>query len=231
MTAAVDGTGERTPGLDLCAFIRATTHEFANPLNAISMNAELIRLLLERGDEARVREALAHVQAECRRFSRLLESYRSFGMHLQARERRETGVRAIIDTAVAAFSPGWNRRARVEVAEGDAIVHVDHVAIGEVLVELMHNATEAGARVVQIAVLTEADTVTVELSDDGPGIASRVRDTLFDPFVTTRRADGATGLGLTLARAVLHAHDGALEAADSPAGARFRLLLPQATPC
>jgi nitrogen-specific signal transduction histidine kinase len=84
---------------------------------------------------------------------------------------------------------------------------------------------------VQIAVLTEADTVTVELSDDGPGIASRVRDTLFDPFVTTRRADGATGLGLTLARAVLHAHDGALEAADSPAGARFRLLLPQATPC
>jgi two-component system sensor kinase FixL len=68
------------------------------------------------------------------------------------------------------------------------------------------------------------DRVVIEVEDDGPGVASCVADRLFEPFETTKH--NGMGLGLTLARQIVEAHEGALRWQNlAPHGARFSVEL------
>jgi two-component system sensor kinase FixL len=65
----------------------------------------------------------------------------------------------------------------------------------------------------------------IEVADRGPGIPAEVRERLFEPFVTTKRA--GTGLGLAIARRVVEAHGGRISAEPRDGGgAVFRIVLP-----
>jgi signal transduction histidine kinase len=64
------------------------------------------------------------------------------------------------------------------------------------------------------------------VADDGSGIPPADRERVFEPFFTTARAAGGTGLGLTILRSVLKAHGGSVELLPSESGARFRVRLP-----
>jgi signal transduction histidine kinase len=77
-------------------------------------------------------------------------------------------------------------------------------------------------------VTLSAERCRVEVADDGPGIAPADRDRLFEPFFTTRRADGGTGLGLPIARSLLDACNGTIRLEAGHEGARFALDLPLA---
>ncbi len=70
--------------------------------------------------------------------------------------------------------------------------------------------------------------VWVEISDDGPGISPANAARVFEPFFTTARARGGTGLGLAVVRSLLAAHGGDIELGDSAAGTRLRVRLPRA---
>jgi len=73
--------------------------------------------------------------------------------------------------------------------------------------------------------------VFIEVADSGPGIAPEVLPHLFEPFFTTKAKGLGTGLGLAMARAIIHQHDGVIQVDSRPgAGARFRLLLPAGQP-
>ncbi len=69
----------------------------------------------------------------------------------------------------------------------------------------------------------------LDLADDGPGVPTADRERVFDPFFTSKRESGGTGLGLPIARALLEGSRGWLELAESESGARFVLRLPIAT--
>lgn len=69
--------------------------------------------------------------------------------------------------------------------------------------------------------------ITVQIDDDGPGIAAEVLPYIFDPFYTTRGVGGGTGLGLTVARDIVLTHGGTITADNRPGGgARFTVELP-----
>jgi signal transduction histidine kinase len=59
------------------------------------------------------------------------------------------------------------------------------------------------------------------VTDDGPGIAAADRERLFEPFFTTRRAKGGTGLGLPIARSLLEACGGSIRLVEAAAGCAF----------
>jgi nitrogen-specific signal transduction histidine kinase len=88
---------------------------------------------------------------------------------------------------------------------------------------LYDNAIQAGATHAWTHARVEGGSVVIDVRDDGPGIPSACRDTLFDPLVTTKK--GGTGLGLALARRVAHAHGGEITLAPSESGACFRIKL------
>jgi signal transduction histidine kinase len=69
--------------------------------------------------------------------------------------------------------------------------------------------------------------VVVTISDDGPGIPKADRERIFDPFHTTRRGEGGSGLGLSIARSLLAACGGTIVSRQVEKGACFELLLPR----
>jgi signal transduction histidine kinase len=92
-------------------------------------------------------------------------------------------------------------------------------ALGRALRNLIENALNYGASA-RVAVRREADEAVVEIDDDGPGIAEADRARVFEPFVrleTSRsKQTGGIGLGLSIARTMIHAHGGEIALANRP---------------
>ncbi len=99
------------------------------------------------------------------------------------------------------------------------------------ITNLVDNSVRYGA-LVAIRLRTSADTATIEVEDDGPGISDARKDVMLEPFVRgddARNMDETAGfgLGLSIARAVVLAHDGRLSLHDrQPHGLIVRIELP-----
>ncbi len=117
--------------------------------------------------------------------------------------------------------------ARVENrVPGEIEVEADRDQLYRVLVNLAHNAAEAGARHVDVGAGLADGCVSITVEDDGPGIPEKARAHMFEPFIGSARA-GGTGLGLAIAREIMRAHGGDILLMDtSENGTTFRLDLP-----
>lgn len=94
---------------------------------------------------------------------------------------------------------------------------------------LAENALQHGAQGLTLETGDTGHMMTVQVKDDGPGIPEGNRSRIFEPFFSTRRDDGGTGMGLGIVSAVLSAHGGSIrlhETGDD--GTTFEILLPPA---
>src|SRR5690606_16850025 len=110
-------------------------------------------------------------------------------------------------------------------------VFVDRIQIQQVLVNLMRNALEAmdgmeSARLVLEAKRADAHLVEMILTDSGPGLPAKVREQLFQPFVTTK--ESGMGVGLSICRSIIEHHDGRIWVEDLSAGTAFHFTLSMA---
>jgi signal transduction histidine kinase len=110
----------------------------------------------------------------------------------------------------------------------DTTVAVDTKQIERAVYNLLLNACQsaresAEPRIVRVSVIAESGSVSVNISDSGPGVAPGIRETMFDPFVSQGKQKG-TGLGLTLAWSVAREHGGDVKLVSSREGETiFRL--------
>jgi signal transduction histidine kinase len=92
------------------------------------------------------------------------------------------------------------------------------------------NAADAATSRIRLSAKPYEKGVRVSVEDDGSGIDEKVRDTIFEPFVTTKEVGKGTGLGLAVCRGLVEAAGGAITVGASElGGARFELRLPLAT--
>lgn len=113
-----------------------------------------------------------------------------------------------------------------------AFIQGDRIQLQQVLINLTLNALEAmqepGTRVLQLSVSThrlDRTHVCVRLDDGGPGLPSPEPEAVFEPFFSTKQQ--GLGLGLGIARELVHVHGGTLHGSNLPGGgARFELVLP-----
>lgn len=91
-----------------------------------------------------------------------------------------------------------------------------------VLQHLLDNARRHGARRVTLTALSG----TLKIHDDGPGVSDGNRDRIFNPFFTTAREEGGTGMGLTIAASILAAHGARISLISTDIGARFEIVFP-----
>jgi signal transduction histidine kinase len=103
--------------------------------------------------------------------------------------------------------------------------------LGQVWLNLIDNAIDAAPEGGHVTVTAgrERDSVVVRVIDDGGGIAAEDRDRIFEPFFTTKPVGEGSGLGLDLARALVHANRGSIEVASRPGRTEFRVCLPVAS--
>lgn len=224
----MDAESQATPAatFDLSAFVRGLTHEVANPLNAIAMNCELLRMIAARGEVERMREAVDRILAACSRSGGLMRALQRFGSALRRQPAASVGVRELIDGSVRGLTAEYSGRLpQIEVSGDDAGVNVDRAALERALTALLRNATEAGADRVDINTARADGQVLIDLRDNGEGFAREDRDKLDAPFYSTHRTPANMGLGLTLAREVLRVNEGSLRIADVDRGAHVQVRL------
>jgi signal transduction histidine kinase len=105
------------------------------------------------------------------------------------------------------------------------------VSLQRALANLMTNAASYGGAA-QVSLQQEFTTVVIVIADRGPGIADADKERVFEPFVrldsARNRSTGGTGLGLPIARSVVHAHGGTIELCDREGGGlEVHITLPQ----
>jgi signal transduction histidine kinase len=214
-------------------------HEMRTPLATIELYTEAVRDQVVPTDES-----ITAIQAQVQRLRRLADDLRdltlvqeqALALHLEPVDIASTAATACLALAPAYAAAGVQLEARTDA--GPIVVDADPVRLGQVLGNLLDNAlahTPAGGHVT-VSVGRAADDVVIEVRDDGTGIAPEHLPLVFDRFF---RADparqsvrGGTGLGLTIARALVDAHGGTLHAVSSGtgAGATFTVTLPGAGP-
>ena len=64
------------------------------------------------------------------------------------------------------------------------------------------------------------------IADNGTGISDQVKDSLFDPFVTTKPVGEGTGMGLAISFNIVNDHNGEISVEDANPGARFKVSIP-----
>jgi two-component system OmpR family sensor kinase len=113
----------------------------------------------------------------------------------------------------------------------------DSERLHQVIAVLVHNAmmhTPLGTNV-ELSGRTAASTVAIEVVDHGPGMDVAVAENAFERFFrgdpSRSRHSGGSGLGLSIAKSIVDAHDGTISLTTSPGtGCRFRIVLPAALP-
>jgi signal transduction histidine kinase len=130
---------------------------------------------------------------------------------------------------------GLDRRTyRVEIVrdlDQNVFIECDQLRITRLLVNLLDNAERHATSQITVIVRADGSAATLEVIDDGAGIAAEHREMVFDRFTrldaSRDRDAGGTGLGLAIAREIAEAHEGTLTIQDSERGARFVLRLPR----
>ena len=206
-------------------------HELNNPLTAILGVTDLLR---ERATDDGTRRQIDIVLQQARRAAAIVQNLLALAVpsgQKRGRIKIDELVRKVIDSQQKSLR---QRNIRVDVAVAEPLPEVegDPRLLTQVFVNILLNAEQA------ISAVRESGTVRISLSqsdshllvaftDDGPGISKEIIDKIYDPFFTTKRPGGGSGLGLTICLGVIKDHGGRIEA-ESPhgSGATFRIYLP-----
>jgi two-component system C4-dicarboxylate transport sensor histidine kinase DctB len=203
-------------------------HEIRQPLAAMRVYAESGQRLLATGRREEAAENFTRIAGLAGRIGEITEEQLHFSRR-SAEEPRLITLAAVIDGSLLLLRDQIRHKGLTLVRpdpEAAATVRARHVQLEQVLVNLLQNAVQAAREGGQIALaITRAgDTLRLSVSDDGPGVRPDLRDTLFQPFVTSK-SEGI-GLGLAIARDIMRQLGGDLVHEDAPTGARFIMVMP-----
>ena len=140
----------------------------------------------------------------------------------------------LVEDAIDLFSPlaeNKNIQLRYTPSDAPASLSGDRSKLQRVVANLLDNAikyTPSGGTVA-LSIESSSDAVCFGISDTGPGISSIDLPKIFDRFYRAdpSRTTPGSGLGLSLAQAIVQAHGGEITAESTPAGTTFRVLLPR----
>jgi C4-dicarboxylate-specific signal transduction histidine kinase len=210
-------------------------HEVSQPITGALTNAN-VALRLLRADPPNtdvLRGAIERIVRDCNRAGDVLERIRALVKKAPTRKDIVDVNEAVGETMRLAHGEVVRRRASVQTTfAGDLPpVEGDRVQLQQVILNLIINAAEAMGAVPEssrrLTITTDrADggEVLVAVQDSGPGIDPAHLDRIFSAFYTTKAS--GLGMGLSISRAIIEAHDGRLWVTNTPQGALFQLTLP-----
>ncbi len=221
-------------------FVADASHELRTPAALIRANAEVLQreeLVAEEG-----RPLVEDIVAEADRLGLLVGDL----LQLAAWDETKLAVAPVTldaaslaaDTVRGATALAAERGVTLShVADGPVYAQADRDRFVQLLLILVDNAVDHSPRgtTVTVRVRRAGPQAVVEVEDQGPGIPTEARESIFEPFTrlhgTTRHGSGGTGLGLAIARRITDAMQGTISVASPEgAGARFTVTLPTAEP-
>ncbi len=218
-------------------FIGILGHDLRSPLNAVSLNAEM---LMRKDDlPAGYAKAIQRIASSTQRVTRMVADLLDFargrlGGGMPIRPKPATDVRGIVQNVVEELETAYPTRSiQVQVAPGDLVADWDEDRMAQAVSNLVGNALQHSPpnAAVTIRVGGAADYALIEVHNEGPPIPVEVLSRIFDPFRrgpdTPGRASGGLGLGLYIAKQIIDAHHGVLEVTSTEElGTTFTARLP-----
>lgn len=205
----------------------ALTHEIRTPLGILRSSAQMLQREPQLSKEGH--EMASFVMSETDRLNQLVSSLLSFARP-RAPEFQPHDIHQIVQHTLGMLAPQAERK-EIQVQEDfqatPAVIACDEEQMIQVFLNLLINAFQvlsAGGRIA-VRTRTEGQQLTVEIADNGPGVALAHRRRIFEPFFTTR--ENGIGLGLSVVQQIIHAHAGDISVGENAdGGACFRLHFP-----
>jgi two-component system, NtrC family, nitrogen regulation sensor histidine kinase NtrY len=212
---------------------RRIAHEIKNPLTPIQLSAERLRKryakMLE-GDGAILDKCTTTIIHQVDALKNLVNEFSQFA-RLPSAQLVSQDLNEIVSDALVLFKEGHHGIQFQFYGGAIPRLELDREQIKRVLINLLDNAVAAVADRGEIKLTTsydsEREAVTLEVADDGCGMAPEIRTKIFEPYFSTK--DNGTGLGLTIVSQIIEDHRGYIRALpNDPRGTRFTIELPVA---
>ena len=217
------------------ALSASVIHEISQPVNAIQLNLELLKLKFKNGDAApeMVAEVIDSLASDNQRISRIIQSLRSIFTESE-RSAERVNLRDVFESIHEIIRPELRRRQiafQINQFE-NVVINISSSEIHQVLLNLINNAIHALAncgsllRHLRIEASKGSDTIRVSISDNGPGVAPQFIPQLFELLSTTKQS--GMGLGLWLCKHIITRYNGKIHYEKSKdGGAAFIFELPR----
>lgn len=219
------------------SFLAILAHELRNPLAPIRNAVDVIRLTPV--TDHRIRHCAEIIGRQLQLLTRLVTDLMDVGRVTSGKLKVQPVpilYNDVMNTAIEAMRPALesaSQKLEVTLPADPVFVNGDAARLEQVLSNLLSNATKYTARggTVTVRVRAEAGNAITTVSDTGRGIAPEALDRIFNLFAQEGDETGRSGLGigLALARAVIEAHGGAIQASSAGEGhgSTFTILLPE----
>ena len=201
-------------------------HELRNPLGVISNALYLLRGDIAKRPDAAADRHLATAEREVSAATVIVADLLEF-----ARQRdpviTDVDITGLVDEVLTVLPPPAGIEVDRQLPSGPLSALADRDMLRQVLLNLLGNAYQAmpeGGRV-SVEVSDERNVVRISVADTGAGMTQDVKDSLFQPFFTTKAR--GIGLGLAVCKRIIDAHSGRIEVDSTPGqGAEFIVTLP-----
>ncbi|MBF6599877.1 MAG: response regulator [Dehalococcoidia bacterium] len=216
--------------------VSGVAHELNNPLTGITGFAQL--LLLGALDET-ARGQVETIYQEAERASKIVSNLLTFARRRRA-QKELTNLNTLVERVLELRNYDLRvRNIEVECAPDASLpdTMLDANQIQQVILNIIINAEQAlraagdgASGALRIRTWSEARTVSVSFTDNGPGMSAETLRRIFDPFFTTKEAGEGTGLGLTISYGIIEEHGGRIWAESARGrGTTFTIELPLVT--
>lgn len=250
-----DALVEKAKLAALGGLVAGVAHEINTPLGvavtAVSHGEDRVRVLVERAGSGQLtrgelRALAAEIQTvfeiashNLQRGAALVQSFKKVAVDQGSEASRDVLLGVVVHDVLASLAPILRRaQANVQVTEAaDLSVRADVGALAQILTNLVQNACvhafdeAAEVRSIEVRLVDAGDAVVLEVSDNGRGMTAEVQTRVYEPFFTTRRGDGGSGLGMHILHGIVTQRFGgsiALRSAPSE-GTSWKLRLPFGT--
>jgi signal transduction histidine kinase len=185
-----------------------------------------------RGEISRIMDEMQEGSA---RIKRIVHDLKDFSRKSDDSDKHATDFNEVVQTAVRLVEPTLRTATEhfnMQYGTGLPSVRMNPQRIEQVVINLLVNACQAlpdASRGISLTTAYDPDSrkVVLQVRDEGKGIAKEHLQLLTDPFFTTKRETGGTGLGLSVSAGIVKEHDGELQFSSEPGrGTTVTLTLP-----
>ncbi len=199
-------------------------HELSNPLFGIDLSHNLLK---EQTSDFDVKDTLEHISSSVKRSQAIIQEFSN--LYQEDESLSTISIKNLIsETIILTKSESRSHRVIFEMND-DIEILSNGTLLSQVIFNLLINSSQSlnnsnitDTRIV-VQVIDKQDSINIDIIDNGGGIPEHLKESIFNPFFTTK--DTGTGLGLAICRNLLKKISGDITLVDSDYGAHFRITL------
>ena len=200
--------------------IRVLTHEIMNTVSPIASLSDAMAKSVDKNghSELDIKAGLETISDSSKNLIGFVQTYRQLS-GVAKPIRKALDLRELMDSVIglnSEFAASRGATCKYRPEEDDLMIYADEGQISQILINLIKNALQAGAKHIDItAKMGRDDDVIVQVANDGEPIPVSAQEQIFIPFYTTKKE--GSGIGLSISRQIMRNHNGSIELVRSDA--------------